>query len=303
MSENFRFSAQRVLLTYSQTGELTKEEVLFTLQERYHIELYSLGQEEHEDGGWHIHCLLKFDAKTDSRDATLFDVNDGIKTHHPNIKPVKRGEAHWKKAHNYVEKEDPTPLCNIPHTLTWAELLKGSTTVEEYLAGVRDNYPRDYALNFDRLKAFAHAHFGGNVNTLEEGFQIDYEWEPPANLQNLVPNWNRSLVIVGPAGCGKTTWAKQHAPKPALFVRHLDSLSRFSNHKSIIFDDLDFKHMPPSAQKFLVDTENLAEIHVRYRVARIPEGVARIFTANEYPFTEDDIHGPAIDRRVNKIYL
>lgn len=105
----------------------------------------------------------------------------------------------------------------------------------------------------------------------------------------------KSLVILGPPGCGKTNWAKKHALKPALFVSHLDRLKDFKVgvHKSIIFDDLDFKYLPRTAQIHLVDRENPRDIHIRYRVAHIPEGIQKIFTCNEPPFIQDD----AIKRR------
>lgn len=106
----------------------------------------------------------------------------------------------------------------------------------------------------------------------------------------------KSLVIVGPPGCGKTNWAKIRAKKPALFVTHLDRLKELdvAFHKSIIFDDMEFTHMPRTSQIHLVDRENPRDIHVRYSVAFIPAGIQKIFTANQYPFSED----PAIQRRI-----
>lgn len=114
-------------------------------------------------------------------------------------------------------------------------------------------------------------------------------------------NWDdsyrKSLVIQGPPGCGKTNWAKIHAKKPALFVSHLDRLKdfRIGIHKSIIFDDLDFQHLPRTSQIHLVDRENPRDIHIRYAVAHIPAGVQKIFTCNHEPFIRDD----AIRRRVD----
>lgn len=107
----------------------------------------------------------------------------------------------------------------------------------------------------------------------------------------------KSLVLLGPPDCGKTNWAKKHALKPALFVSHLDRLKdfRLGLHKSIIFDDLDFKYLPRTAQIHLVDRENPRDIHIRYRVAHIPQGIQKIFTCNEEPFTRDD----AIKRRTD----
>lgn len=151
-SPSFRFQAERVLLTYSQTGELTKEDVYHTLAERFHVDLHCLGQENHEDGGWHIHVLLKFKGKLDRRGNDIFDIYDGRNNHHPNIKPVKRGNNNWEKAHEYVEKEDPCPLCNIDKKLTWKEIGDKAATAEEFLQLIEANYPRDYYTNLQRYE-------------------------------------------------------------------------------------------------------------------------------------------------------
>lgn len=110
-----------------------------------------------------------------------------------------------------------------------------------------------------------------------------------------------SWVIVGQSGCGKTSWAKYNAPKPCLFVTHIDDLKHFksSTHKSIIFDDMDFKHLPRTAQIHIVDVNDGRSIHVRYGTAYIPAGIRKIFLANEYPFIED----PAISRRVTLLSI
>lgn len=304
----FRFNAQKVLLTYSQCGGLSKEEVLFTLQERYAVNLHCCAEETHDDGGRHIHILLSFQKKLDVKGSDCFDINDGIQQHHPNIKTVQRGAANWEKAHDYVEKEDPCPLCNIKRKLGWDEVLEQATSAVHYLDLVRANYPREFQANLQRYEYTASKLFGQCINTIKEGWTPQYNHSVPGELslleEDLTTAFAKSLVIVGEPGCGKTTWAKEHAPKPALFVRHLDTLARFRpEHQSIIFDDLDFRHLPDSTQKYLVDYENVAEVHIRYNVARIPEGVPRIFTANEYPFNTEGVHGRAIDRRVNKIFL
>jgi hypothetical protein len=106
----------------------------------------------------------------------------------------------------------------------------------------------------------------------------------------------RSIVLRGPSGCGKTTWAKRNAPKPCLFVSHVDQLKLFrpGYHKSIIFDDVSFCHTPRTNQIALVDCDNTRAIHCRHAVATIPPGIAKIFTCNEWPVDKQD---EAIARR------
>jgi len=297
----FRISASAVLLTYSQCDELTKEDVLYTLLDRLPSFDYSIGEEAHADGGRHIHCVLKFRIKFDSRDVTIFDIPTFDNNFHPNIETIKRGKAHLERAIDYTQKEDPCPLTTFEVKKTWAEIISESASREEYLDNIKKYYPREWARDLQRYQfSAAHLFPTGDPNTIPETYTVDYEHEELP----IERDFSKSLVIVGSPGCGKTTWAKKYSPKPALFIRHLDSLALIRpEHRSIIFDDLDFQHLPPSTQKYLVDYENLAEIHCRYRVAKIPAGIPRIFTANEYPFIETSPHGPAINRRVNKIYL
>jgi len=301
----FRFSAIRVLLTYSQVPEtVTKESIVYTIDERYPVEEYTVGEELHNDGGRHIHAVFVFRVKVDSRDVTLFDVSydPDEPSIHPNIRPIQRGKAHLDRAIQYVTKEDLDPFTNVPQKLTWAEMMEQATSSEEYLGLVRKHYPRDYALNYQRLESMAQKHWPITCMGTIHAFEPSYAWNVPFELLTCVLPVNKSVVVVGPAGCGKTTWAKTVAPKPTLFIRHLDSLSNLLPiHRSIIFDDLEFTHLPPSTQKFLVDVTDLAEIHIRYKVARIPSGVLRIFTANDYPFTDNGVHAQAIRRRLHRV--
>ena len=260
-------------------------------------------------------CRSSFLRKVDSRDPTLFDINcgnDGCTVAHPNIKPIKRGKANFDRALEYVMKEDAAPLTNIEPKLTWGEIIEQSQCRDEYLSLVKKHYPRDFALGLQRLKeSAAHLFPRGDPNTIEENtYQYPLNDLPPAwrTINEFLPAWNpgmTSLVLVGPPGCGKTSWAKTFSRKPCLFVRHLDSLRLFdpTHHRSIIFDDLAFDHLPVQTQKFLTDCTDLAEVHIRYAIGRIPAGVERIFTANEYPFTLGGIHADAIRRRITLLEL
>lgn len=302
----FRFAAQKAFLTYSDVCEhITKESIYFDLSERLPILKYALGEEIHPStGGRHIHCLLEFHRRYDSIDPTTFDVADDEHQHHPNIQTVKRGAANWERVLDYCTKEDPNPLANVELKPTWGELFQKATTEEEYLLLVKTHYPREYALNLQRLEYTAKKTYPtSNARTID-AFSPDFRIIYPPELNLSVPLPGQSTVVVGRPGCGKTTWAKQFCPKPCLWIRHLDCLQHLRpEHQGIIFDDLDFRHLPPQTQKFLVDSTDPSDVHIRYRTALIPSGMTKIFTANEFPFTTDPVHGPAIRRRINLIEI
>lgn len=136
------------------------------------------------------------------------------------------------------------------------------------------------------------------VNTITERPSGNYQCEALKTFT--FQGWNsKSLVIYGESGCGKSNWAKWHMPLPSLFVSHLDVLREFnpSQHVSIIFDDMSFTHMPRESQIHLVDVFDPRAIHCRYRVANIPAGVPKVFTANKRIFLDD----PAINRRIHVV--
>lgn len=111
----------------------------------------------------------------------------------------------------------------------------------------------------------------------------------------------KSLWIKGPTSVGKSTWALLHSPKPSLYVRHMDTLLKYKpeSHKSIIFDDMCFQHLPRETQLQVVDLRNQIQVHVRYSVAIIPPNVPRVFLSNTEIFLDD----PAIAARYIKITL
>lgn len=144
---------------------------------------------------------------------------------------------------------------------------------------------------------------GSKTQTCEIG--PEYTPHPEARecfellVYNPVPG--KSIVVIGASGCGKSSWAKRVCEKPALWVRHLDVLRAFrpGYHKSIIFDEMVFTHLPRETQIQLADQTDESHIHVRYEHAVIPANTQKIFTANREVFLDD----PAINRRCYKIQI
>lgn len=120
-----------------------------------------------------------------------------------------------------------------------------------------------------------------------------WKWEEPSSIQ--------SVVLHGESGIGKTEFAKFLLPR-ALFISHLDQLATYDpeTYDGIIFDDMDFRHLPRESQIHLTDWDNDRAIHIRYMTAFIPKHTRKIFTSN---LARVFVSDPAIDRRVTVINL
>lgn len=150
-------------------------------------------------------------------------------------------------------------------------------------------------------QAFQKIQRDASVNTIPEDYQITGTIISDTLQQLLVPTDLTSLWVKGPSGIGKTTWALTVSNKPALFVRHLDTLREFRNgyHMTIIFDDMSFQHLPRQAQIELVDRYHPQQIHVRYSVVNLPANIPKIFLSNDDIFSNDQ----AINRRITLVDL
>lgn len=111
---------------------------------------------------------------------------------------------------------------------------------------------------------------------------------------------NKSLILWGEPGIGKTEFAKTLLGDNFYLVSHLDQLNNFvpDFHSGIIFDDMSFLHLPREAQIHIVDQDNDRAIHIRYGIGFIPKQTKKIFTTNIANGHIFDLNDGAIKRRV-----
>lgn len=104
----------------------------------------------------------------------------------------------------------------------------------------------------------------------------DFAMEP---FHSVFPH--KAVHLFGATETGKTQFALAHFQKP-LFIRHMDVLGDLNPrvHDGLVFDDMEFDHMPPTAVIHLLDLDMPSDIHIRYKTAFIPAGFPRIFTSN-----------------------
>lgn len=285
----FKFDSQHFFLTYPQS-DIENNELINGLKLIADIEWLRVCRERHEDGNWHSHAVGKFKRRFQSRNERIFDVSG----RHPKVEPVRS----ISRALEYVSKDgDYTDFGAVPVKQTkraWADVLEAAKGDEvEWLRVVHEERMGPHVAK--RLR---------ELSTSENVDLAPYDNRPIGDSLSIVPTSFKSLLLVGPPGIGKTGWAMLHMPRPCLLVKHIDTLKCFrpGYHQSIFFDDCDFKHYPRATQLQLCDFENQCQIHVRYGVAVIPQGVQRLFACNHgaEPFINDvAIQG----RRLQTIFL
>lgn len=306
-NNRIRINAQRFLFTYPHYNE-TPDVVLNLLDNIRPIERGICCLELHQDGEAHVHAAVEFKRRINSVNQRLFD----LEGHHPNIQAARN----WPACVNYCRKEGTLEIGFF-----------GAVSADEVIRA--DGRSDEVANRTGNL-----FHLVEHCQSLPEWIQICVDlqisaafckwiWEikngdrPPDFTENIpLPDcvtdvrlrghaWgngngtdNRSLIVCGPSGIGKTCWSManipcaQSGPGPHkwLLVTHIDDLRHFDArvHKSILFDEIRWDgelvngrrvgKRPLQDQIKVLTWDTPVSIHCRYGVARIPAHVIKIFT-------------------------
>lgn len=158
-----RLCAKQFFLTYAQIEGFTKEDLAdFLSHTSPEFHWCEVAQETHADGGIHYHAVVTYN-RPYQRGLDSFDTHG----HHPNIVVIRPGRKQLYNRRRYIRKEDDDvvsrgqapPYSEEAERRTWGDILNSSATKEDFLAGVRENYPREFCLQWDRLNTFANEHF------------------------------------------------------------------------------------------------------------------------------------------------
>lgn len=178
----FRLQGKHFFLTYPRCT-LEKEQLLAFLQQKFadNLERYVVSRELHEDGTPHLHCVVSLKRRISSRDTRYLDV-EGF---HPNIQTCRSVVA----AERYVEKDGDVLRSHpaIEEKPSWGDIRDQATSVEDYMRRVEMAYPRDTALNYDRLLSYAQKKFKKEATPYTIEFP-DTEWRLPNGVNNWLTN-------------------------------------------------------------------------------------------------------------------
>lgn len=249
---------------------------------------FSVGCEQHADGGWHVHLGLVRKQTGQIKIGERLDIHGNL----VNIKPHGISRDDLMSCLSYPLKEDelawgnwddldslfPPPATGTPaerRDQAFAQALEADT-YEEAMLAVRQGAPADFVLNGDKITRFFEDHF---APVFEHKYDVGSFNSALVNFDNL--GGRESLVLVGPPNLGKTHYALAHFARP-LFVNHIDKIKQFSpnRHDGIVFDDVSFTMWPAPALIGLFDREMSRDIQIRYKIVTIPAGTKKIFCAN-----------------------
>lgn len=288
----FRVQASSFSLTWPQSSFDINECLLFlrsiSIGSASPLEII-VCSETHQSGDLHRHGYIRFNKRVDLRDATRFD----FEGRHANVQRTTNIPA-WK---NYIKEDgDFVEWAQDPQTDNLFEWARTLSTEDYWERCRRANIGYGYARN-------AHDSVSSEQRmiTMNDDPNPDLNLMLPESLETFDFSTQLTNVIVGPTGCGKTFISLRRMTKPLLFVTHVDQLRHFSPtmHKSILFDDMAFNHLPLQAQIHLCDRDLPRSIHRRYGTTLIPPGIQVTITCNERPIT----WSPPINRRINYLLI
>lgn len=303
MANGFRLRGQRHLITWSQVTTETHLDVFELLESYAPVKATVIAREKHEDGNPHFHAFVLWERCLDRTLSTQLDLFGK----HPNIK-AKRTQNEIANAISYCQKDDDwiiyneDALCETSTAETLTERAELSPSYRSWIDECfADRTPFMYAREAYNItkKCDTQQFLDGDVHEgiVESADLRDFRWNEVDHT--------KTLVISGPTGTGKTTWAINNMPRPSIVVTNLNDLADFRPlfHRSIIFDDINLwdrrarQYVDFNKQLALCEWHYQRSVRILYGVVKIPKHIHKCFTCNPERFPLDRSE-PAIARRL-----
>lgn len=111
--------------------------------------------------------------------------------------------------------------------------------------------------------------------------------------------------MYGPTNTGKTELAKALLGPVPLLVTHLDDLKSWDPdmYSGLVYDEANLLHLPREGQLHHLTLDHNVSIHARYFPAYLTKGRKTIFTTNRRPHEVVLFGDPAVNRRVQVVYV
>lgn len=314
-----RWQGYRFFFTFSRCT-LTVDQLYSHIDLKKPVARAIFCQEEHRDGFPHVHAAIEFSRPVDTYNNRFFDVGG----YHPSWEPVRS----WQAACRYVQKDGNLRYfgCSSDDILQTPQAGVGNHREGRTIPDNLSEIASGCADELEWLQRCASMGLAGfycrriwDIIGQRKGVTVEENQELrglyPCDMLSFVLwptrlDTDHAIVLLGPAGSGKTTWAMVNAPTPFLWVNDINALSSFdaNYHKAIVFDECRFTgdpitgkgKYPLTTQICLADLACDRQIRVLYGYAKIPKHTKRIFTCTDWVcFTKD----PQIERRIHLINL
>lgn len=298
-TSSFRINAKQFFLTYPQCGikceELLEGITAIVSSKNNTVEQYCICEEKHANGDPHLHAYIKLGRKCNCRTPTYFDIRVGEDVFHPNIQSVRSVVAvqkYIKKGGHYI-----TNIDKIINNFDQAMELVKKRKLQEAVDLLKRKESKTMVLYYDRVVNNLKSMIG-----LEQLLTKFVYPEPIVNEFRLMTSCNKTILLAGESGYGKTSFAISLFGNP-LLCSHIDQLKEFDPiiHDAIIFDDMVFTHWPRESQIHIVDYDHPRAINVKHSVAYIPAKTKKIITTNRHASEVLLISDKAIRRRIKII--
>lgn len=311
--KQFRIAAKNIFLTYSQVNpEITAEHILEQFKQQFYEFNYVIAKEFHEDGGTHFHVILISQTKFDIKRADKLDIQYKDQSFHGNYASVKQ----LKQAISYVckDKNFITNLENIQNgkLLSAKEFIikqvneKGvekalidyyEQSPDKALAGISVSALKKQFHDIEKLKRSL------KLDTIETPFGLDH-FDIHAQLKQWVDNPNKTLVLVGDSGIGKTQFCKAFVKKnnfKTLMVNHKEDFRRLDeSYDAIIVDDANIHELEETQLLSLIDNQTNKTLRVLYDTVTKKANIVQLIAMNlrEFDKISSILKQPRFARRL-----
>lgn len=182
---SFHFKNCKAFLTYARCT-VSKEEILTFLSTLGKLSEYVIGLEAHADGTPHLHCVLRYSPRVETRSARYFDYNG----FHPNLEiPGTKADLH--RVARYASKDgdfiQKGTLLKISRTELYSKILEQQSITSAFISA----HPDILGLNFTSIHSWLRLY-----NSQRDPYVV-----------KTLPK-QRHLWVHGGSNTGKTTWLR-----------------------------------------------------------------------------------------------
>lgn len=117
---------------------------------------YIVARETHEDGGFHIHAVVAYSRKIDTKNPRYFDCDE----YHCKAVVIGKRNEEWNNRWNYCLKEDTESLHQggVKGANKWAGLVRARDE-QDFWAIAAEEHPREYIINHAQLEHYVRKKF------------------------------------------------------------------------------------------------------------------------------------------------